>query len=276
MRDRIANAPGPGGDGHLSTMTPARQSPHARLPEAPRRHAVCRGQPPRTLSLAATFRANQGATHVEGLRLFEGQRARAREHARPSRAVGARGDADALRDRRHGPSGARPEQRRLSPPQPVRADPRHRRRRRGAVGVGGDPDLSGEEGRQADPARPGRRGAGGALVLRRHEHGRAAAPDASAHGLRGEERRAREVPRVHGRLGEPPPRQPGALARRPRVHRDRVLHRGGHPDGARARRDQDKSFIEPYARVASYREKCFARPAWKRAIESYCARVEAG
>ena len=39
---------------------------------------------------------------------------------------------------------------------------------------------------------------------------------------------------------------------------------------------KDKSFIEPYARVASYREKCFARPAWKRAIESYCARVEAG
>ena len=39
---------------------------------------------------------------------------------------------------------------------------------------------------------------------------------------------------------------------------------------------KDKSFIEPYARVASYREKCFARPAWKRVIESYCARVEAG
>jgi len=39
---------------------------------------------------------------------------------------------------------------------------------------------------------------------------------------------------------------------------------------------KDKSLIEPYTRVASYRERCFARPAWKRAIESYCTRVEAG
>jgi glutathione S-transferase len=39
---------------------------------------------------------------------------------------------------------------------------------------------------------------------------------------------------------------------------------------------KDKTLIEPYARVASYREKCFARPAWKRAYEHYCARVVAG
>jgi len=37
---------------------------------------------------------------------------------------------------------------------------------------------------------------------------------------------------------------------------------------------RDKRLIEPYPRVASYRERCFARPAWKRTIESYCARVE--
>ena len=39
---------------------------------------------------------------------------------------------------------------------------------------------------------------------------------------------------------------------------------------------KDKSLIEPYARVARYRERCFARPAWKRTIDSYLARVEAG
>ncbi|MDQ6628956.1 MAG: glutathione S-transferase family protein [Pseudomonadota bacterium] len=39
---------------------------------------------------------------------------------------------------------------------------------------------------------------------------------------------------------------------------------------------KDRSFIEPYARVASYRDRCFARPAWKRTIDSYFARVEAG
>ncbi len=38
---------------------------------------------------------------------------------------------------------------------------------------------------------------------------------------------------------------------------------------------KDKSLIEPYPRVASYRERCFARPAWKRTLESYLARVEA-
>ena len=39
---------------------------------------------------------------------------------------------------------------------------------------------------------------------------------------------------------------------------------------------KDRSLIEPYPRVASYRDRCFARPAWKRTIASYLARVEAG
>ena len=38
---------------------------------------------------------------------------------------------------------------------------------------------------------------------------------------------------------------------------------------------KDRQFMEPYPRVASYRERCFARPAWKRTLESYLARVEA-
>jgi glutathione S-transferase len=38
---------------------------------------------------------------------------------------------------------------------------------------------------------------------------------------------------------------------------------------------KDERLIEPYALVARYRERCFARPAWKRAIESYFGRVEA-
>ena len=39
---------------------------------------------------------------------------------------------------------------------------------------------------------------------------------------------------------------------------------------------KDEGLIAPYARVASYRDRCFARAAWKRTIDSYCARVEAG
>ena len=39
---------------------------------------------------------------------------------------------------------------------------------------------------------------------------------------------------------------------------------------------KDKKMLEPYPRVERYRDRCFARPAWKRTIESYCARVEAG
>ena len=38
---------------------------------------------------------------------------------------------------------------------------------------------------------------------------------------------------------------------------------------------KDPGLIEPYAGVASYRERCLARPAWKRTLESYFARVEA-
>jgi len=38
---------------------------------------------------------------------------------------------------------------------------------------------------------------------------------------------------------------------------------------------KDVAMIAPYARVASYRERCFARPAWKRTLDSYLARVEA-
>ena len=125
MRDRIANAPGPGGDGHLSTMTPARQSPHARLPKARRRHADCRYR---------EFTVGWANRHLANLeRWLDGREFIATE---------AFTVADIL----------------------------------------------------------------------------------MAHAL------------------------------------DEI---------------KDKSLIEPYARVASYREKCFARPAWKRAIESYCARVEA-
>ena len=39
---------------------------------------------------------------------------------------------------------------------------------------------------------------------------------------------------------------------------------------------KDKSLIAPYAGVASYRDRCIARPAWQRTIEKYCMRVEAG
>jgi glutathione S-transferase len=38
---------------------------------------------------------------------------------------------------------------------------------------------------------------------------------------------------------------------------------------------KDQSLIEPYPRVLGYRDRCLARPAWKRTMESYCARVEA-
>ena len=38
---------------------------------------------------------------------------------------------------------------------------------------------------------------------------------------------------------------------------------------------KDESLLRPYARVASYRDRWFARPAWKRTADSYCARVEA-
>jgi glutathione S-transferase len=38
---------------------------------------------------------------------------------------------------------------------------------------------------------------------------------------------------------------------------------------------KDQSLIKPYVRVASYRDRCLARPAWRRTIDGYCARVEA-
>ena len=37
---------------------------------------------------------------------------------------------------------------------------------------------------------------------------------------------------------------------------------------------KDEGLIAPYAAVTAYRDRCLARPAWKRTIEAYCARVE--
>ncbi len=37
---------------------------------------------------------------------------------------------------------------------------------------------------------------------------------------------------------------------------------------------KDEAFIAPYQAMASYRDRCLARPAWKRTIEAYCARVD--
>jgi len=39
---------------------------------------------------------------------------------------------------------------------------------------------------------------------------------------------------------------------------------------------QDEGWIGRYPAVVAYRDRCLARPAWKRAFEAYCARVEAG
>jgi glutathione S-transferase len=39
---------------------------------------------------------------------------------------------------------------------------------------------------------------------------------------------------------------------------------------------KDEGLIAPYPGVRSYRDRCMARPAWKRTVEAYCARVEAG
>jgi glutathione S-transferase len=38
---------------------------------------------------------------------------------------------------------------------------------------------------------------------------------------------------------------------------------------------QDPEMIAPYKNVVAYRDRCFARPAWKRVFEAYCERVEA-
>ncbi len=38
---------------------------------------------------------------------------------------------------------------------------------------------------------------------------------------------------------------------------------------------KDEALITPYPKVTSYRNRCLARPGWKRTIEAYSARVEA-
>jgi len=38
---------------------------------------------------------------------------------------------------------------------------------------------------------------------------------------------------------------------------------------------KDDTLIEPYARTKDHRDRCLARPAWKRTIDRYSARVEA-
>ncbi len=39
---------------------------------------------------------------------------------------------------------------------------------------------------------------------------------------------------------------------------------------------KDKGLIAPYPGLASYRDRCLARPAWQRTLQAYFARVEAG
>jgi hypothetical protein len=39
---------------------------------------------------------------------------------------------------------------------------------------------------------------------------------------------------------------------------------------------KDEGLIAPYPAVAAYRDRCLARPAWKRTIEAYCARLAGG
>lgn len=39
---------------------------------------------------------------------------------------------------------------------------------------------------------------------------------------------------------------------------------------------KDEALLAPYVRVRAYRDRCASRPAWRRVLESYCARVEAG
>lgn len=38
---------------------------------------------------------------------------------------------------------------------------------------------------------------------------------------------------------------------------------------------KDEGLIAPYPKVTAYRDRCLARPAWKKTIEAYCTRVEA-
>jgi len=39
---------------------------------------------------------------------------------------------------------------------------------------------------------------------------------------------------------------------------------------------KDDGLIAPYPGITAYRDRCLARPAWKRTIDAYFARVEAG
>jgi glutathione S-transferase len=39
---------------------------------------------------------------------------------------------------------------------------------------------------------------------------------------------------------------------------------------------KDESLISPYPKLASYRDRCLARPGWQRTLKAYFARVEAG
>jgi glutathione S-transferase len=38
---------------------------------------------------------------------------------------------------------------------------------------------------------------------------------------------------------------------------------------------REEKMVQAHPGVIAYRERCFARPAWKRVIDAYCARVEA-
>ncbi|MFO0749092.1 MAG: glutathione S-transferase family protein [Myxococcota bacterium] len=39
---------------------------------------------------------------------------------------------------------------------------------------------------------------------------------------------------------------------------------------------KDERLLEPHPGVVAYRDRCLARPAWKRTFDAYCERVEAG
>ena len=39
---------------------------------------------------------------------------------------------------------------------------------------------------------------------------------------------------------------------------------------------KDEGLLAPYPKVVAYRDRCLARPAWKKVIEAYLARVEVG
>jgi glutathione S-transferase len=38
----------------------------------------------------------------------------------------------------------------------------------------------------------------------------------------------------------------------------------------------DQNLLKPYANVLAYQKRCTERQAWKRTLDAYCARVEAG